>query len=699
MFRFITSQLVVAGSCRQVDIIKAFGVSKSSVIRSVNRLLDEGAEAFFQPRQRRRGGTKLTPERLERAQALLDQGRSRTETAHEVGVKKDTLRKAISDGRLHEPSLPPPVSQENASSKSERDRTDGEVAGILGTACTRIVERVCAAFGQIDGVNAHFEPCLDVPKGGVLCSLPALLANGLLEGSEAMLGKVKGYYTMFHILLLLAYMALCRIKTVEQVRGHSPGELGKLMGLDRVPEVRCLRNKLDDLSRNQAAEVWAAHLSKYWMERDVNAVGTLYIDGHVRVYHGGLTKPPRRYVSRERLCLRGTSDYWVNDAIGRPFFMVEKAIDPGLIKTLESDIVPRLLKDVPNQPTVEELDRNPYLCRFILVFDREGYSPAFFHRMWKNHRIGCMTYHKHPDTPWPEECFTEQTVPMPGGEIVQMLLAERGSLVGSGKQSYWMREVRKLTETGHQTSIISTAYDLSHTVLAARMFSRWCQENFFRYMMQHFAIDLLQEYGTEEFSGTEKVVNPAWRELDRQRNSLNNKLRHRRAKFGQLVHHAEPKQNEKKYNRWLKKKSELLEEIEHLEHQLAEVKAKIKQTQKHIFWSDLPDEDKFYRLVPSRKRLTDTIRMIAYRAETAMAGLLVGETIDMPDARTLLQDLYKTEADILPEPDKSRLRIRIHGASRPAANKVWKKLFEKLNESETKYPGTDLCLFYELGVG
>lgn len=699
MFRFITSQLVVAGSCRHVDIIKTFGVSKSSVIRSVNKLREEGAAAFFQPRQRRRGGTKLTPEVLKRAQTLLDQGRKRTDTAHEVGVKNDTLRKAISDGRLHEPSLLLPSFQENASSKSERDRIDGEVAGILGTACTRIAERVCAAFGQIDGVNAHFEPCLDIPKGGVLCSLPALLANGLLEGSEAILGKVKGYYTMFHVLLLLAYMALCRIKTVEQVRGHSPGELGKLMGLDRVPEVRCLRNKLDDLSGNQAAELWAAHLSKYWMESDVNAVGTLYIDGHVRVYHGGLTKPPRRYVSRERLCLRGTSDYWVNDAIGRPFFVIEKAIDPGLIKTLENDIVPRLLKDVPNQPTVEELDKNPYLCRFILVFDREGYSPSFFHKMWKNHRIGCMTYHKHPDIDWPKECFAEQTVTMPGGEIVQMLLAERGSLVGSGKQSYWMREVRKLTGTGHQTSIISTAYDLSHTMLAARMFSRWCQENFFRYMMRHFAIDLLQEYGTEEFSGTEKVVNPAWRDLDRQRNSLNNKLRYRHASFGQLTHHAEPKENEKKYNRWLKKKSELLEEIEHFEHQLAELKVKIKHTQKHILWIDLPDEDKFYRLVPSRKRLTDTVRMIAYRAETAMAGLLVDETIDMPTARTLLQDLFKTEADILPVPDKGRLRIRIHGASRPAANKVWKKLFEKLNKSKIKYPGTDLCLFYELGVG
>ncbi len=82
---------------------------------------------------------------------------------------------------------------------------------------------------------------------------------------------------------------------------------------------------MDTLSLDKAAEIWAAHLSKYWMEQDVNAVGTLYIDGHVRVYHGKATKLPRRYISRERLCLRGTSDYWVNDAIGRPFLLTMMA--------------------------------------------------------------------------------------------------------------------------------------------------------------------------------------------------------------------------------------------------------------------------------------------------------------------------------------------------------------------------------------
>jgi hypothetical protein len=695
MFRLVSSQLIDAGACRLVDILDTFGVSKSSVIRSLRRLRSQGPEGFFKARQGRRGGNVLSNEVLDYAQRLLRQGCSRRETADELGVLYDTLRKAINDGRLEEPERQD-RQEATGSAKSSRDVIDAQAAAGMGTACTRIEERTLAAFGICDGAPVRFEPCLDVAKGGVLCALPSLLMNGLLEGAEKLLGKVKGYYACFHILTLLAFMALCRIKTVEQLRGHPPGEFGKMVGLDRVPEVRCLRRKMDELSADKAAEVWASHLSRHWMEADPEAVGTLYVDGHVRVYHGDQTKLPRRYVSRERLCLRGTTDYWINDAIGRPFFVVEKVIDPGLLKTLREDIVPRLLNEVPGQPWEQELGANPYLCRFVLVFDREGYSPAFFRDMWKNHRIACICYHKHPDQAWALDWFKKQEVTMPNGEIVTMALAEMGSLVGSGKNALWMREVRKLTDSGHQTSLISTAFEFSHSELAARMFSRWCQENFFRYMMQHFAIDLLQEYGTEDFPATERIVNPTWRELDRSRNSLQNKLRYRRARFAEVSMHPESEDDKSRYDKWLRKKAVLLEEIQDFEHHLDEEKAKLKKTPKHIRWAQLEEKDKFHRLLPGRKRLMDTVRMIAYRAETALAGLLVGPTVDFAAARSLLQDLFVTEADILPDPANKLLHVRVHGASRPAANRSLAQLFAQLNEAQVQYPGTDMRLVYEL---
>ena len=542
----------------------------------------------------------------------------------------------------------------------------------------------------------RFEPCMDVPKGGVLSSLPALLTNGLMEGVDSFATKVKGYYTAFHVLLLLAFMALCRIKTVEKIRGESAGEFGKLLGLDRIPEVRCLRKKLNDLSTGDTAEEWASHLSRYWMGADTKSAGTLYIDGHVRLYHGGLTKLPRRYVSRERLCLRGTTDYWVNDAVGRPFFVVGKTVDPGLLQTLRSDIIPKLLNDIPNQPTKSELASNPYLSRFILVFDREGYSPAFFQEMWKSHRISCMTYHKHPSGDWPEEWVEKVDVSMPNGETITMKLAEMGSLVGTGKNAMWMREVRKLTKSGHQTSLISTEFQLDHSRLGARMFSRWCQENFFRYMMEHFAIDLLQEYGTQQLPATEKVINPAWRELNRSRASVQNKLRYRRARFGEMTMHPISEDNVKKYEKWFVKKAELFEQIEQYEKQLEGIKAELKKTEKYTLWEDLGEKDQFFQLLPGRKRLMDTIKMIAYRAETSMGNLLKDETTDMASARRLLQDLYVTEADILPQPENGRLLVRIHNASRPSANKRIQRLLQHLNDAGMDYPGTQLRLHYEL---
>jgi prepilin-type processing-associated H-X9-DG protein len=120
----------------------------------------------------------------------------------------------------------------------------------------------------------------------VLCALPALLANGLLSGVDETLNRLKGYYTEVHVLMLLGFMALCRIPSVEKLRGRPPGEFGRLPGLDRIPEVRCLRRKLTELGDGEAAAEWAAELSRQWLESSRDTVGVLYVDGHVRVYHG-----------------------------------------------------------------------------------------------------------------------------------------------------------------------------------------------------------------------------------------------------------------------------------------------------------------------------------------------------------------------------------------------------------------------------
>ena len=365
-FRMFTAQLVCQGACRQIDVIRAFGVSANSVRRSIEKYRQEGAAGFYAARKTR-GPTVMTDEVTARAQQRLSCGCSRREVAEQLAIRYDTLRKAINQGRLLEPPAAD-VSPAAVSDKSQRSVTDATAE--MGVACTRPEERVLAAMGMLQGAPTRFEACRDVSFGGVLCALPALIANGLFAHLQKSFPSLGGYYTTLQVMTLLAYMALCRIKTVEQLQYEAPGELGKLMGLDRVPEVRCLRNKLSQLSVDDAPQAWAGLLSAQWLEADPQRAGTLYVDGHVRLYHGKQTELPRRYVSRQRLCLRGTTDYWVNDALGQPFFAVERPIDHGLLEALKSDIVPRLLKEVPHQPSEEELESDPQRCRFVIIFAR-----------------------------------------------------------------------------------------------------------------------------------------------------------------------------------------------------------------------------------------------------------------------------------------------------------------------------------------
>ena len=157
-----------------------------------------------------------------------------------------------------------------------------------------------------------------------------------------------------------------------------------------------------------------------------------------------------------------------------------------------------------------------------------------------------------------------------------------------------------------------------------------------------------------------------------------------------------PETDETQIPKWERKKGALREEIEQLEHELEEVKEQIKATPKHLAWDDMPEEDKFERLAPSRKRLMDTVKMIAYRAETAMTGIVCEKLARNDDARPLLRDLFRSEVDIDPNIETGVLKVRVHPMANPRSNRAILHLLEQLNAASFCYPGTNLKLVYEL---
>ncbi len=278
---------------------------------------------------------------------------------------------------------------------------------------------------------------------------------------------------------------------------------------------------------------------------------------------------------------------------------------------------------------------------------------------------------------------------------MSLKLAERGTWIGDRESGLWVRETRKLTESGHQVSLISTAFGESARQDSVRLFSRWSQENFFRYMMEHFAIDLLNEYRTADIPETKRpVVNPKWRELDRQKRSVKAKLTHRQSRFAALTLH--PESDNAAQAKWAKRKAELLEAIQQFEEELTDINDKLKTTPTHLKWDELPAAEKFERLAPSRKQLVDTVKMVAYRAETAMASIVREKLARKDDARSLLRDLFRSEADLVPDLEQRVLRVEVHPMSNPRSNRAIAHLLEHLNAAEFTYPGTDLRLIYSI---
>lgn len=563
----------------------------------------------------------------------------------------------------------------------------------MGNAATRSLERVAAAMGALAAASIQFQSCCDVPRGGVLLALPALLAVGLLRYTPQMYSLPQGFYGIDSIFLLLGLMALARVPSLEQLRYEAPGEWGKLLGLDRIPEVRTLRAKLKLLCADLGQALrWNTALAQEWIAQLQATELYFYCDGHVRVYHGEQTLLPRHYVARERLCLRATTDYWISAMDGQPFLYVNKEVDPGLIATLKQDVIPWVETHLAKTPEQErQLAQNSCCPWFTLVFDREGYSPDLFHFLWQK-RIAVLTYHKFPQDPWPEEEFLAYNVTLCSGETVTMKLAERGTQLSN---RFWLRQIRKLGASGHQTALLTTNFLAPLTTMAAALFARWCQENFFRYMREHYGLDRLVEYGTEPVPDAIQVVNPQWRKLDSQIRSKAAQRSRLAAQFGAWVLSQNPTACE--LEAFQQRKGELQEEIANLDLEMTRLKQERKNTAHHLAVKSLPQADRFTRLRTERKHFLDTIKMIAYRAESSLASLLREPLARTDDARALLRQMFTTEVDLIPDLTTETLTIRLHHLTQAAHDQAIEHLLAALNATQTVFPGTRLTLIFKLG--
>ena len=268
---------------------------------------------------------------------------------------------------------------------------------------------------------------------------------------------LRGYYSTLHVIVLLAHMALCRIKTVEQLQYEHPGELGKLLGLDRVPEVRCLRHKLAALSIDDGPQRWAGLLSRDWLRPSRNwpvrcmSTGMFASTMAARPIYPNAMSP-----DSDCACAgpptTGSTTSWAS----RSSWSNGRSIR-GCWRLCERH------RATPAQGSPQPADRcrtqgRPLSCTLRDRVRPRRVQPGVLqgdvadppHRLHQLPQIsqGRMAGHE----------FAEVETTLPGGERVTLKLAERGTWIGDRKSGLWVRETRKLTDSGHQVSLISTAF-------------------------------------------------------------------------------------------------------------------------------------------------------------------------------------------------------------------------------------------------
>jgi len=142
-------------------------------------------------------------------------------------------------------------------------------------------------------------------------------------------------------------------------------------------------------------------------------------------------------------------------------------------------------------------------------------------------------------------------------------------------------------------------------------------------------------------------------------------------------------------------KGQWLERIQQRHQTLRALKAERKALPKRIPFKELPAEERFDQLRPSKKHFVDTIKLVAYRAETALVHMAREKLQRHDDARSLVRQLLTSTVDLCPDLTHQILHVRLHPLATAAHNEVLSHLCTELTETETEYPGTHLRMIFE----
>ncbi|MGB7982832.1 MAG: putative transposase [Candidatus Nanopelagicales bacterium] len=707
--RLAAVQLVTTKIASARDVASGFGVSETTLWRWVGAFTGGGVAGLVPEVPGPKGPSKLTPVRRAQIVAADAAGLTLSQIAAQTGVSTATVRVALGrvGSRTGQPAKPVPDGSSSASPLDDKhDDAHDDQAAVVGVAaaqraeCSELVvlaapvprtaERVAAAFGELSEAPVVITQGAQLPRVGVLLALPALEMTGLLKVADEVFPPMRnGFYGLRVTLLMGVFLALLREPRAEGATRLPPADLGRVLGLDRAPEVKTLRRKLAELaSHGRGAQLQAA-LGAHHATTRPDAVGFLYLDGHVRVY-SGTRQLPKTHIARMRIAGPATEETWVGDAEGDPVMVLTAAPSASLAAELH-----RLL------PDLRALIGPGRRC--TVVFDRGGYSPQVFAEIIAA-GFEVLTYYKGTWARSPVDAFTTADFTAPDSTTHHYELAEHDITLpvpsqratadtpGTPASAVTLRLIVRRSPDGHQTPILTSRTDLTAAQVAYRMSNRWRQENYFKYAREHFALDALDaldSYADHPDDLTRLVPNPAKARAKDHVTHARADLIHARAAMADAIDAATITAGHTGGTATVNPTADRT--LAAAQTELAAATAASRTTPSHLALEHVRPGSRV--LETERKLLTHAIRMSAYNSESALARLLRPHySRSEHEGRALLREAFTLPGDL--QILGTELHVRLNPASAPRRSNALRALCTELNDTETRYPGTNLTLVY-----
>jgi hypothetical protein len=707
--RLAAVQLVRIKAAQAVQVAAAFGVDPDTLRRWAKALNGAGPVALVAARSGPKGPSRLTAAVVADIRGRRAAGASLRAIAAAVGVSTDSVRRALqpvaqkaatSDEVLGATRATGAVTQAPAGEHRAAQGDDrAPDLPVLPPAADRCGERVAARWGQLTHAEPMFAPAARVPLAGLLLAIPALETTALLPCAATVFGCLRnGFYGLDTMLVEGVLRALAGEPRAEGSTRIDPVALGRVLGLDRAPEVKTIRRKVTALAATGRADellaaMAAAHVARL-DETNPDLLAVFYVDGHVRAYQGA-RKVAKTHLSRLKFPAPATVETWVSDASGDPVLVVMAASGASLAMELR-----RLLPDL--RRAVGD-DR-----RVLVGFDRGGWSPALFAHM-DGQGFDVLTWRKgladdvdpdlfsdltHTDETGRTHAWrvADTTVDLPVGEHDQVFTMRQVSLLvannKTGRQEHGQNSTR-------QIHILTTRADLPVEQVIYRRGSRWRQENYFRYARMHFDLDSHDAYATTEDDPTRLVPNPGKKKAHKQ--LLAARARYDRALAATdaaMLDVVSPPPGE----------SVLITNTDH-DRLTADLRAAE---------SNLDTAQAAHRAVPARlplaqvnpgqqvldvqtKLISHAIRIAAFNTATALARAIrvhTGYARANHEAHALVRQALTGSGDI--DPGNGTLTVRLDPLPTRRATTAIAQLCEHLTATQTRYPGTNLILRYEI---